>query len=71
MSHFLSVRRWLFFIWCNGEVKNVANGVTLDVSARITGYEASLKEMQQMIAKIDPGSEIGKKLSKAFENASK
>ena len=44
--------------------------VTIDVSARIVGYQDSLKQLQSALSKIDPGTEIGKSLTKAFTNAS-
>ena len=44
-------------------------GITIDISAKVTGYEASLKAMKDAFAKIDPGSEIGKKLEKAIKQA--
>lgn len=43
--------------------------VTIDVRAQITGYEASLKQLQNEMSKIDPGSAIGKKLSKEIDAA--
>ena len=43
--------------------------VTIDVRAQITGYEASLKQLKNEMSKIDPGSAIGKKLSKEIEAA--
>lgn len=43
--------------------------VTIDVRAQITGYEASLKQLQNAMSKIDPGSAIGKKLSKEIDAA--
>ena len=45
--------------------------VTVDIQARVTGYQASLKELETAFAKVDPGSAIGKKLSTAIESAKK
>ena len=47
----------------------MGQGITIDVSARIVGYQESLKQLQQALSKVDPGSDIGKSLSKAFINA--
>ena len=45
--------------------------ITVDIQARVVGYQASLKEFQNAFAKVDPGSTIGKKLSTALEVAKK
>lgn len=42
---------------------------TLDISARITGYQASLQQMRKAIDQIDPGSVMGKSLQKMFKQA--
>ena len=47
----------------------MAQGIVMDITARITGYEASLKVLKEAFAKIDPGSDIGKNLKKAIEQA--
>lgn len=41
-----------------------ATGVTIDVSARIKGYEASLATFKKAVESIDPGSAMGKSLGK-------
>lgn len=47
----------------------MAQGITFDLKARVTGYESSLAQLKRAFDKIDPGSEIGKKLSKAIQEA--
>lgn len=47
----------------------MAQGITFDLKARVTGYESSLAQLKRAFDKIDPGSEIGKKLSKAIQDA--
>lgn len=47
----------------------MAQGITFDLKARVTGYESSLEQLKRAFDKIDPGSEIGKKLSKAIQDA--
>lgn len=49
----------------------MAGSITVDISARITGYQDSLKQLQAAFAKVDPGSAIGKKLANAIEQAKK
>ena len=44
-------------------------GITIDLKARITGYENSLKQLKEDAEKIDIGSDIGKKLSRAIKYA--
>ena len=43
--------------------------VTIDIRAQVTGYEASLKQLQSAMQKIDIGSDIGKKLTSAISQA--
>ena len=45
--------------------------ITVDVQAKVVGYEASIKALQAALAKIDPGSDIGKKLTAALNQAQK
>ena len=45
--------------------------ITVDIQAKVVGYQESLKAMEAAFAKVDPGSSIGKKLSAAIENAKK
>ena len=45
----------------------MAQGITFDINARVTGYEASLEQMKRAFSKLDPGSEIGQKLGKAIK----
>lgn len=40
-----------------------------DISARITGYQSTLKQLQQAIQQLDPGASIRKSLQAAFKNA--
>lgn len=47
----------------------MSQGITFDIRARVTGYEDSLAQMKRAFEKIEPGSEIGKKLSKAISEA--
>ena len=47
----------------------MGQSITIDVQARIVGYQESLKQLQQALNKVDPGSEIGKNLTKAFTSA--
>lgn len=42
---------------------------TIDISARITGYQSSLNQLKQAIDQLDPGSSIRKSLQTAFKNA--
>ena len=39
-----------------------------DISARITGYQSTLKQLQQSIQQLDPGASIRKSLQAAFKN---
>ena len=43
--------------------------ITVDIQAKVVGYEASLKAMKDAFSKIDPGSDIGKSLEKAIKYA--
>ena len=43
--------------------------ITIDVQAKVVGYEASLKAMKDAFSKIDPGTDIGKSLEKAIKYA--
>lgn len=45
--------------------------ITVDVQAKVVGYEASIKALQAALAKIDPGSDIGKKITAALNQAQK
>lgn len=47
----------------------MARGVTVDISARITGYEQSLNQLRVAISKLDPGSELAKSLNKGLTAA--
>lgn len=40
-----------------------------DISTRITGYQSTLKQLQQAIQQLDPGASIRKSLQAAFKNA--
>ena len=48
-----------------------SNGVTVDITAQIVGYQDSIKQLQRELAKVNPGSEIGKKLRKEIDSATK
>lgn len=43
--------------------------ITVDISARVTGYEDSIRKLQAALSKIDPGSDMGKSITKAMEQA--
>ena len=45
--------------------------ITVDIQAKVVGYEASVKAFQAALAKVDPGSDIGKKLTSALTQAQK
>ena len=49
----------------------MGQGITIDVQAKIVGYEAGIKQMQQALQKIDPGSELSQKITKALASAQK
>jgi len=41
----------------------------MDIRARITGYQEAIARMKAEFAKVDPGSDIGKKLARGIESA--
>lgn len=43
--------------------------IVMDIRAQVSGYEQSLKKLQAEFAKVDPGSQIGKSLAKAIQDA--
>ena len=43
--------------------------IVMDIRARVSGYEQSLRKLQAEFAKVDPGSQIGKSLSRAIQTA--
>lgn len=47
----------------------MAANITVDIQAKVVGYEASIKSLQQALSKVDPGSEMGKSITKALEQA--
>ena len=47
----------------------MGKGVTVDISARITGYERSLEQLRTAIAKLDPGSTLARNLTKGLASA--
>ena len=49
----------------------MAQGIVIDVGARVTGYQASLRQLEQALQHIDAGSAIGSQLASAFEDANK
>ena len=49
----------------------MAESITLDIRAKIAGYEESIKQMKRALDQVDPGSAIGKKLTKALGDVEK
>lgn len=49
----------------------MSQGIVIDVQAQVTGYQASLKQLEQALQHIDAGSAIGKQLTSAFDEANK
>ena len=47
----------------------MAASITMDIQAKVVGYQEAITKMKAEFAKIDPGSEIGKKLAKAISQA--
>lgn len=47
----------------------MAQGVVVDVSTRITGYEQSLAHLRNALSKLDPGSSLARSLSKGLAAA--
>lgn len=47
----------------------MARGVTIDIAARISGYEQSLNQLRVAIQKLDPGSALAKSLNKGLATA--
>lgn len=47
----------------------MGQGITVDISARVVGYENSIKQLQATLAKIDPGSDLGKSITRALQQA--
>ena len=45
----------------------MAESLTIDVRARVMGYEQSIKNMKKALENVDPGSAYGKSLSKAID----
>ena len=43
--------------------------IVMDIRAQVSGYEQSLRKLQAEFAKVDPGSQIGKSLARAIQNA--
>ena len=46
----------------------MAQGITVDVSARITGYEQSLKQLRTALNQIKPGEAVGQDLNRIFSD---
>ena len=44
-------------------------GIVVDISARITGYEESIKQLRAALAQIDPGTELAKSVTKGLQQA--
>ena len=49
-------------------MKVMAN-IVIDISARVKGYEQSIKQLQAALDKVDPGSVMAKSISRALEKA--
>ena len=47
----------------------MAKGVTIDIAARISGYEQSLAQLRAAIQKLDPGSALARSLNKGLAAA--
>lgn len=47
----------------------MAASITMDIQAKIVGYQEAIAKMKAEFAKVDPGSDIGKKLAKAISSA--
>jgi len=45
------------------------NKATLDISARIEGYQSSLQQFKRAIDQLDVGSQVRKSLERAFTTA--
>ena len=45
--------------------------LTMDIQAKVVGYQDSIKQLQAALAKVDPGSDIGKKISSALSQVQK
>ena len=43
--------------------------VTIDIQARVAGYQESIKTLQAEFAKLDPGSAMGKSIARAIKQA--
>ena len=41
--------------------------IVMDIRAQVSGYEQSLRKLQAEFAKVDPGSQIGKSLTRAIQ----
>lgn len=49
----------------------MANGIVIPIQAQLTGYEESIAGFKRALQKVDPGSIIGKSLTKQLEQAEK
>ena len=47
----------------------MSQGVTFDITARVTGYEQGIKALREALAKLDPGADIAKSIKRALESA--
>lgn len=47
----------------------MANSLSVDISAKITGYQDSLAKMKQAMQQLDPGAKISKSIQAAYKNA--
>lgn len=47
----------------------MSQGVTFDISARVTGYEQSIRQLREALNKLDPGSNIALSIKRGLEHA--
>ena len=47
------------------------NGININVTATISGYEASLQKFRDALKKINPGADVGKSITAALNDAEK
>ena len=47
----------------------MGQSITIDVKARVMGYQESLAKLQADVGKLDLGTKMGKDISKAFASA--
>ena len=47
----------------------MSQGITLDVKARVSGYEQSIQQLREALNKLDPGSNIARSIQRGLEHA--